>query len=72
MSYTYLFELYQMIDQRLAPLDKSLSGLAQTSDRYCFLKGQQDVLVDLKDYLEKKLNPKLPRSIQKKLKEQSL
>ena len=70
MSYTYLFELYQMIDQRLTPLEKTISGLAQTSDRYYFLKGQQDVLIDLKKYLEQNLNPKLPRSIQKKIKEQ--
>jgi hypothetical protein len=69
MSYTYLFELYQMIDQRLAQIEESMSGLTQSSDRYLFFKGQQDVLLDLKDYLEKRLNPKLPRAIQKKLKE---
>jgi hypothetical protein len=71
MSYTYLFELYEMIEQRLAPLEKSISELPHNSNQDDFLKGRMDVLLDLKNYLEKQLNPKLPRAIQKKLKQKS-
>jgi hypothetical protein len=64
MSYVYLFDLYDMIDQRLEHIE-----LSQDSKSYRFSNGRKDVLMELKTYLERQLNPKLPRAIQRKLKE---
>ena len=67
MSYSYLLELYQVLDDRLTQIaaeQKNSSGNEQDQQ---YLMGRHDCLVDFKDFLQRNYHHKLPRRIQKTL-----
>jgi hypothetical protein len=67
MAYTYLLDLYELIDQRLEEAYSSIGELADDSIETKFQEGRVRALSDFKDYLTKNLNPKLPGRIRKAL-----
>lgn len=69
MSYSYLFDLYQEIDNRVKQVEDSVSGTPPDRDKLSYYKGKLDILLELKSHLEKSLNPKLPRAIARKLRQ---
>ena len=71
MSYIYLFELYEKIEQRLETIIQISSESFQHPEEVYFSKGQQDMLRELTTYLEQHMNPKLPRLLAKKLKDKA-
>ena len=67
MAYTYLLDLYELIDQRLEDANTSIGELAEDPVETKFQEGRIRALLDFKDYLAKNLNPKLPGRIRKAL-----
>ena len=67
MAYTYLLDLYELIDQRLEDAYSSIGELADDPIEIKFQEGRVRALSDFKDYLTKNLNPKLPGRIRKTL-----
>ena len=63
MAYTYLLDIYKLIDQRLADANASIRALADDPMGTKFQEGRIRALSDFKHYLIKNLNPKLPRRI---------
>ena len=63
MAYTYLLDLYKLIDQRLEDANTSVDGLADDPLEKKFNEGRVRALLDFKDYLTQNMNPKLPRRI---------
>ncbi len=67
MSYVYLLDLYNLIDQRLVEVRQSIDNNENDPGELRFREGQIDILSDFKEFLIDDLNPKLPRAIRKKL-----
>jgi hypothetical protein len=65
MAYTYLLDLYKLIDKRLEDANSSIDALADDPLATKFHEGRLRALSDFKDYLTKNLNPKLPGRIRK-------
>jgi hypothetical protein len=65
MAYTYLLDLYKLIDKRLEDANSSIDELADDPMATKFQEGRVRALSDFKDYLTKNLNPKLPGRIRK-------
>ena len=63
MAYTYLMELYKLIDQRLEYANTSIGELADDPLEKKFHEGRVRALLEFKDYLTQNMNPKLPRRI---------
>ena len=63
MAYTYLLDLYKLIDQRLEDANTSIDGLDDDPLEKKFHEGRVRALLDFKDYLTQNMNPKLPRRI---------
>jgi hypothetical protein len=66
MSYVYLLELHQLVDQRLAEADQSVDDITNNPGEIRFHQGRIAMLSDFKDFLTENLNPKLPRRIRKR------
>ena len=67
MAYTYLLDLYELIDQRLKDAHSSIAELVDDPIETKFQEGRIRALLDFKDYLTDNLNPKLPGRIRKAL-----
>ena len=65
MAYTYLLDLYKLIDQRLKDANSSIGELTDDPMATKFQEGRIRALSEFKDYLTKNLNPKLPGRIRK-------
>ncbi len=65
MSYSYLLDLYRILDERLARMNDELSPDDSFSDKQVYLQGRFDCLTEFKSYLEENYHQKLPRRIQK-------
>lgn len=63
MAYTYLLDLYKLIDQRLEDANLSMGEPANDPKGKRFHEGRIKALLDFKDYLTQNMNPKLPRRI---------
>jgi len=66
MSYVYLLELHQLVDQRLAEAGQSVDDTTNNPGEIRFHQGRIAMLSDFKDFLTENLNPKLPRRIRKR------
>jgi hypothetical protein len=65
MSYSYLIDLYHVLDERINQLDNENSPDHTRADESEYQQGRRDCLVDFKKYLEKNYHHKLPRRIQR-------
>ena len=66
MSYVYLLDLHQLVDQRLAVAVQSADDSANKPGEIRFHQGRIAILTEFKDFLTENLNPKLPRRIRKR------
>jgi len=71
MAYTYLFDLHQRVDERVADAKQSILRAAGDSDIIPFHEGRVDILSDFKIFLTLNLDPKLPRALRKRMQEQT-
>ena len=67
MSYTYLFEICDLIDRRIEALSPVASCGEGVGERSSFLQGQLDALIELKRFLHTTFKPKLPGKARKQL-----
>lgn len=65
MAYTYLLDIYKLIDQRLEDANSLIGELVDDPIETKFQEGRVRALSDFKDYLVKNFNPKLPGRIRK-------
>ena len=65
MAYTYLLDIYKLIDKRLEYANSLIDELADDPIETKFQEGRVRALSDFKDYLTKNLNPKLPGRIRR-------
>ena len=65
MSYSYLLDLYQILDERITQIDSEKSSDSTHPDEPEYHQGRHDCLVDFKKYLEETYHQKLPRRIQR-------
>ena len=63
MAYTYLLDLYRLIDQRLEDANSAIGKLVDDPLEKRFHEGRIRALLDFKDFLTQNMNPKLPRRI---------
>jgi hypothetical protein len=66
MSYVYLLDLHKLIDQKLAEAGQALERIESDPVETMYHQGRIEILTDLKVFLTRNLNPKLPRRIRKK------
>jgi len=64
MSYSYLLDLYKVLDERINRIDSEKSPDITHPNEREYLQGRRDCLVDFKKYLEENYHHKLPRRIQ--------
>ena len=65
MSYTYLLDLYEVIDARIAEIEDALEDLqhlARTQQQH--LAGRRDCLESIHRFLDEHYDHKLPRRLQ--------
>ena len=67
MSYSYLLDLYQVLDERLCEIAEEQENSAATMLDQHYLRGRHDCLAEFKDLLHRNYHHKLPRRIQKTL-----
>jgi hypothetical protein len=65
MSYSYLIDLYHVLDERINQIDSEKSPDNTQADESEYQQGRRDCLVDFKKYLEENYHHKLPRRIQR-------
>ena len=65
MAYTYLLDIYNLIDQRLEDVNSLVGELADDPMGTKFQEGRARALSDFKAYLTKNFNPKLPGRLRK-------
>lgn len=71
MAYIYLFQLYDKIDDQLSRIEQMVENSNQNDLETHFQKGRADLLRDFRHFLSTSLDHKLPRRMQKKLKNKS-
>lgn len=64
MSYTYLLDLYNALETRIAEIDAALNNNSELSLEQQRLTGRRDCLVRLNSHLKDHYNQKLPRRMQ--------
>ena len=67
MAYTYLFDIYKLIDQRIADAQAAIEDGSNDSVDQSFQEGRIKALTDFQDYLATNFNPKLPRRIRESM-----
>ena len=67
MSYVYLFDLKNKIDQKLEKAIRLLSNEKAVATNQQFRKGQIDLLLEFKKYLSDQYDQKLPRAVARKI-----
>ena len=65
MSYSYLLDLYQMLDDRITLINDELSQDNPQPGNQHYQHGRVECLTDFKTYLREHYHDKLPRRIQK-------
>lgn len=68
MVYSYLLDLYQVLDKRKNDIEFQLSQLSNDSESHQFQQGRLMALNDFRDFLTTHYHGKLPRRMQKHLK----
>ncbi|MCG8335136.1 MAG: hypothetical protein MJE63_11495 [Proteobacteria bacterium] len=67
MSYVYLFDLKNKIDQKLEKAIRLLSDEKEVKLNQQFKKGQIDMLKEFKKYLSEQYDHKLPKAVVRKI-----
>ncbi len=70
MSYVYLFDLKNKIDQKLEKAIRLLSDEKEVKFNQQFKKGQIDMLKEFKKYLSEQYDHKLPKAVVRKIAKQ--
>jgi len=65
MSHTYLLDLHQFIDNRMAEARQSLGSSGNHPETIKFHEGRVKILSDFKMFLSENLDPKLPRAFRR-------
>ena len=65
MSYAYLLDLYQIINMRIEAANQLKNNNPNDPGMIKFQEGRIKILSDVKEFLIKNLNPKLPRALRK-------
>jgi len=65
MSYTYLLELYQALDERIRDLTVEQQQTSLSPEQRAYLQGRLDCLAAFASFLKNNYHNKLPRRIQK-------
>ena len=63
MAYTYLLDMYKLIDQRIEEARATAIDSVGQLEKVKFQEGRIKALMNFKDYLTAHLNFKLPRRI---------
>ncbi len=66
MSYTYLLDLYKVLEQRTTAIEKELAGEAGSEPKQQYHTGRRDCLTTFHSYLLETFDQKLPRRLQRK------
>ena len=69
MAYTYLLNLYEIIDEKLNKAKKCVDIVLNEPEKAKFQEGRIKAISEFKEFLTNNLNSKLPRRIRQKLKE---
>lgn len=72
MAYTYLLNLYEIIDKRIAEINNEIDTCVTDLDQKKYLEGKVAVLSELKEFLILNLNQKLPKRLRNRLKGSTL
>ncbi len=65
MVYSYLLDLYQMLDKRKKNIELQMSALSNEQETLLYLQGRLKAITDFKDFLTMHYHSKLPRRMQK-------
>lgn len=68
MSYVYLLDLYQVIDTRIDAAKRLKNNERHDLNIQKFQEGRIEILSDIKTFLIRNLNAKLPRALRKQVK----
>ncbi len=64
MVYSYLLDLYKVLDQRKKDTELKISDLSNDPESLEYLQGRLTVINELNDFLVKNYHAKLPRRMQ--------
>jgi len=64
MSYSYLLDLYRILDERINQVKGEIPQDHSSIDEQTFRQGRLDCLMEFKRHLEANYHQKLPRRIQ--------
>jgi len=64
MVYSYLLELYQVLDKRKKDIEFQISQLSNDPDKLQYQQGRLTTINEFKDFLTTHYHAKLPRRIQ--------
>ncbi len=67
MAYTYLLDIYQFLNQRLTAAKAQLTDYEKEDPLKHAIDGRINALLDIKAYLSRNFDVKLPRRIYKQL-----
>ena len=65
MVYSYLLNLYQVLDKRKKDIEFQMSQLSNDPEKLQYQKGRLTSITNFKDFLTSHYHAKLPRKIQK-------
>ena len=65
MSYVYLLDLYQIINLRIKAANQLKNNITNDPGMIKFQEGRIEILSEVKEFLIKNLNPKLPHALRK-------
>ncbi len=65
MSYTYLLDLYDALDNRIRDISIELQETPTSPERCSYQQGRLDTLAAFKMFLRENYHQKLPRRIQR-------
>ncbi|MDM8537141.1 hypothetical protein QUF70_10335 [Desulfobacterales bacterium HSG17] len=66
MSYIYLLDLYQLLDQKMSEMDE-LCMNAAAPNQLCLIDGRKTVIKEMKQFLTGHFHERLPKRIQNKM-----
>ncbi len=68
MVYSYLLDLYKVLDQRKKNIELKISHLADDPESLQYQQGRLTVISEFKDFLKTNYHAKLPMRMQQNLK----
>jgi hypothetical protein len=68
MAYVYLLDLYKMIDERIEDAKAAVGNIDGNPAERKYHEGRIQALLDFREFLNRRLHPKLPRRIRETIK----